>query len=91
MKRLSAYTTNFDSQESRAKPNVDFIKKEFGYEEGDIRAWQERVGFYHDTNEVHQSVVQETLKTLEVAGVLKAPQGGWQMDTFVRQDVGKLV
>ena len=37
LNELSKYVRNFDSEESRAQKNVDFIKEAFGYPEEDIR------------------------------------------------------
>jgi len=37
LNELSEYVRNFDSEESRAQKNVDFIKEAFGYPEEDIK------------------------------------------------------
>lgn len=91
LERLSTYTTAFDSKESRQQANVDFISKHFGYDEQDIRAWQDAVGYYHDTSTIHEKVVRDTLKTLQIAGVVQEPQEGWHMERFANSEVGKVV
>ena len=40
---LTTYVTAFDSEEKRAKENVEFIKEKFGYPEEDINVSSKRL------------------------------------------------
>ena len=40
---LTTYVTAFDSEENRAKENVEFIKEKFGYPEEDINVSGKRL------------------------------------------------
>ena len=40
---LTTYVTAFDSEEKRAKENVEFIKEKFGYPEEDINVSGKRL------------------------------------------------
>lgn len=42
---LTDYVRAFDSDESRAKANIDFIKAKFGYPESDIKASCDSLNF----------------------------------------------
>ncbi len=42
LSKLSTYVASFDSAESRASRNVEFIKSKFGYPEEDIQVSSER-------------------------------------------------
>jgi hypothetical protein len=90
LNKLDSYTSNFDSQQSREGPNVEFIKQHFGYEEADIKDWLKTVG-YAKVPTVSRDVVFETLKTLEIAGVVQAPEDGWSLNTFVDTDIAQVV
>ncbi|KAF9447657.1 periplasmic binding protein-like II [Macrolepiota fuliginosa MF-IS2] len=87
---LTSYVQTFNSQKSRAKNNIDFIKEKFGYPEEDIKAWQETVGYFADCQEVSTKTISDTLSVLEKAGVVKAPEGGFQVSEFVNTSVAKL-
>jgi ABC-type phosphate/phosphonate transport system substrate-binding protein len=87
---LSGYVRAFNSDEKRAKANVDFIETEFGYPRTDIQAWLNTVGYPDNCGSISQKVVVETLNVLEKAGVVKSPEGGFKLDTFVETDVAQL-
>ncbi|KAF7763532.1 hypothetical protein Agabi119p4_8069 [Agaricus bisporus var. burnettii] len=91
LQELSNYVQAFDSQESREKKNIDFIKAKFGYPEEDIIAWQKIVGYPKVCHEVSESTVLNTLSVLEKAGVVKSPEGGFKASQFVNTNVAKLV
>ncbi|KAL1674217.1 hypothetical protein EV122DRAFT_221087 [Schizophyllum commune] len=88
---LTKYVVDFNSDESRATKNVPFIKEKFGYPEEDIKAWMKTVAYPPDCGAVSEKVVKETLSTLEKAGVVKTPEGGFKVETFVNTAVAKLV
>ncbi|KIK62951.1 hypothetical protein GYMLUDRAFT_83972 [Collybiopsis luxurians FD-317 M1] len=87
---LSNYVRAFDSADSRATKNVEFIKSAFGYGEEDIKAWMKTVGYPQDCLEIPKNVIAETLSVLEKAGVVKSPEGGFSVDNFVEPKVVKL-
>lgn len=59
---LNKYVTAFNSAESRAKANVEFIKERFGYPEADIVAWLATVGYPDDITVIKKTVIEETLQ-----------------------------
>jgi hypothetical protein len=61
LERLNPYVRKFDSAESRAGPNVEFIKAKFGYEHEDVVNWLKTVGYPKDVRVVPDSLVLETL------------------------------
>jgi len=87
---LSGYVRSFNSEESRATKNVDFIKAKFGYGEEDIIAWMKTVGYPEDCLAIPKNVIMETLSVLEKAGVVKAPEGGFAVESFIEPKVVKL-
>jgi len=89
---LSTYVRSFDLPESRASPekNLEFIKSKFGYGEEDIEAWMKTVGYPQDCLVIPKNVVEETLSVLEKAGVVKAPEGGFNVNDFIDSKVVKL-
>jgi len=88
--QLTTYVRSFDSQENRARNNIDFIKEKFGYSEEDIKAWLATVGYFSDCQELSSKVITDTLNVLQKAGVVKVPEGGFQVDRFVNTEVAKL-
>ncbi|KAJ3541287.1 hypothetical protein NM688_g6109 [Phlebia brevispora] len=90
LENLSTYVRTFDSEEKRAKDDVEFIKEKFGYPEEDIKAWLKTVGYPSDCSSVSNSVITETLSVLEKAGFIKSPEGGFKVTQFVNEDVAKL-
>jgi hypothetical protein len=88
--KLDSCTSAFDSPANRAGPNIDFIRRQFGYDEVDIKAWLETVA-YAKVPTVSRDVVFETLKTLEVAGVITEPAEGWSLAQFVQTDIARVV
>ncbi|KAI0078744.1 periplasmic binding protein-like II [Panus rudis PR-1116 ss-1] len=88
---LTTYVRKFDSEEKRAKDDVEFIKEKFGYPEEDVKAWLKTVGYPADCATIPKDVIKETLSVLEKAGFIKSPEGGFQVEQFVNQDVVKLV
>ncbi|KAF8825227.1 hypothetical protein HHX47_DHR7000186 [Lentinula edodes] len=59
---LSSYVRSFDSAESRATKNVNFIKSRFGYGEEDIEAWMKTVGYPQDCLTIPKDVLMNTLR-----------------------------
>ncbi|KAI9511851.1 periplasmic binding protein-like II [Russula earlei] len=84
LETLSTYVVAFDAPEKRAGPNVEFIKETFGYPEEDIVAWLKTVGYPKDCSTIPEKIFTDTLTTLEMAGVIKAPER-YQFDvkTFI--------
>ncbi|KAF9048425.1 periplasmic binding protein-like II [Panaeolus papilionaceus] len=87
---LTGFVTKFDSESSRAGPNVAFIEEKFGYPKEDIEAWLKTVGYPKDCGVIPTTVIQETLSVLEKAGVVKQPEGGFEVNNFVNTDVVRL-
>ncbi|KAJ7067058.1 periplasmic binding protein-like II [Mycena amicta] len=90
MAKLSEYVQAFDSAPSRAGPNLEVIKAKFGYAEEDIEAWLKTVAYPQDCLVIPTKVITDTLAVLEKAGVVKAPDGGFNIDDFVHKDLVKL-
>ncbi|KAK7463504.1 hypothetical protein VKT23_006852 [Stygiomarasmius scandens] len=88
---LTTYVTKFDSEESRAKKNIAFIRDKFNYKEEDIQAWLKTVKYPKDCLTIDSKVIKDTLETLEKASVVKAPAGGFKVEDFVNTEVVKLV
>ncbi|GAA5957954.1 hypothetical protein JCM3765_006214 [Sporobolomyces pararoseus] len=90
---LSNLTTSiraFDSTEARSQDSVEFVKKTFGYPEDDVRAWFDQVSYPQgEVKEIEKAMVEKTFKTLEAAGVLSQPEGGWNLEEFVDTSVAK--
>ncbi|KAF9468015.1 hypothetical protein BDZ94DRAFT_1287324 [Collybia nuda] len=91
LETLTKYICTFDSAENRARANIDFIAAKFGYPVGDIEAWLKTVSYPKDCLVVSEKVVMDTLSLLEKAGVVKAPEGGFDVGEFVETNVAKLV
>ncbi|KAF8150659.1 hypothetical protein B0H34DRAFT_665420 [Crassisporium funariophilum] len=87
---LTKFVTSFDSTESRAEKNVPFIEAKFGYPKEDIEAWLKTVSYPQDCSVIPTAVIQDTLSVLEKAGVVKRPEGGFNVDAFVERKVAKL-
>ncbi|KAH7884436.1 periplasmic binding protein-like II [Phlebopus sp. FC_14] len=87
---LSGYVRSFSSAEQRAEPSVEFIKETFGYPEADVRAWLEAVAYPQDCAEIPSTVITDALTVLEKAGVVTAPDGGFDLSQFVDVNVVKL-
>ncbi|KAJ3836991.1 hypothetical protein F5878DRAFT_652807 [Lentinula raphanica] len=88
---LSSHVNAFDSVQSRETKNIEFIRSKFGYKEQDIEAWMNTVGYPQDCLVISKDVVMTTLKTLEKAGVVRSPEGGFAVDDFVELKVAKLI
>ncbi|KAL0954919.1 hypothetical protein HGRIS_003851 [Hohenbuehelia grisea] len=88
---LTTYVRKFDSQESRAQDNVEFIKDKFGYPEADIKAWLDTVAYPPDCAAIPSKVITDALSALEKAGVIKSPEDGFVAENFIDQNVTKLV
>lgn len=87
--RLTESVHEFDSQEARAGPSPEFLQKQFGYPEDDVKAWLETVRYPKGGLEVvEKSTVEMTLKTLEQAGVLEHQE--WDLEKFVDTEVATL-
>ncbi|KAL0573223.1 hypothetical protein V5O48_008743 [Marasmius crinis-equi] len=87
---LTTYVRTFNSGESRANANVEFIKERFGYPEEDVVEWQKTVGYPDDCLAIPREVIAETLRVLEKAGVVEAPKDGFNVNSFVNSDIVKL-
>ncbi|KAJ4477298.1 hypothetical protein J3R30DRAFT_3484379 [Lentinula aciculospora] len=87
---LSGHVCSFDSADSRATKNVDFIKNKFGYGEDDIKAWMKTVGYPQDCLAIPKDVIMNTLSVLDNAGVVKAPERGFTVEQFINPKVVKL-
>lgn len=85
------YIRVFDSETSRSGENINFIKEKFGYPAPDIEAWLRTVGYPQDCLVIKKDIITGTLRVLEEAGVLKAPEGGFSFEQFVETKVAKLV
>ncbi|KAK7033232.1 periplasmic binding protein-like II [Favolaschia claudopus] len=90
MTSLSEYVRAFDSASNREGPNVEVIKTKFGYPEEDIKAWLKTVGYPENCLMIPSEVITNTLSTLEKAGVVKAPEGGFDVQQFITKDVVNL-
>ncbi|KAJ7285121.1 hypothetical protein C8J57DRAFT_1290493 [Mycena rebaudengoi] len=76
---------------SRAPPDtLRVIKDKFGYPLEDIEAWLKTVAYPQDCSEIPRKVITDTLSVLEKAGVVKAPEGGFDVGHFVASDIVKL-
>ncbi|KAF9223759.1 periplasmic binding protein-like II [Gyrodon lividus] len=87
---LSGYVRSFSSAEKRAGPSVEFIKEKFGYPEEDVKDWIYTVAYPEDCTEIPSHVITDTLAVLEKAGVVKAPEGGFDLAQFFDANVIKL-
>jgi len=90
LKSLSGYVWSFSSPEQRAGPSVEFIKEKFGYPEEDVKAWIQTVAYPEDCAEIPSRVLTETLAVLEKAGVVKAPEGDFDLTQFYNASIVKL-
>jgi len=88
--KLSEYVQAFDLPTARAGPNVEVIKAKFGYPEEDIEAWLKTVAYPLDCSSIPKKVITDTLSVLEKAGVVKAPDDGFNVDDFIHKDIVKL-
>ncbi|RDB25954.1 hypothetical protein Hypma_006642 [Hypsizygus marmoreus] len=86
---LTKYIREFDSADSRASKNVDYIKAHFGYSADDIEAWLKTVAYPQDCLVIPEKVITDTLSILEKAGVVKVPEGGFDLEQFVETKVAK--
>jgi len=87
---LTEYVNDFNSEAARASKNVPFIEAHFGYPKQDIEAWLKTVAYPSSCSEIPTKVILDTLAVLEKAGVVKSPEGGFDVDFFVNQSVVKL-
>jgi len=90
LETLTNYAGTFNSAASRAGPNIDYIATNFGYPVEDIKAWLETVSYPEDCSVIPKTVISETLRILEKAGVVEAPEGGFAMEQFVETKIAKL-
>ncbi|KAF7336723.1 Periplasmic binding protein-like II [Mycena venus] len=90
MSGLSGYVRAFNSASNRAGPNVEVIKAKFGYPEQDIEAWLKTVAYPEDCLTIPSEVITNTLSVLEKAGVVKAPDGGFDVAHFIAKDIVNL-
>ncbi|KAG8919143.1 hypothetical protein FRC01_001450 [Tulasnella sp. 417] len=74
---LTSYVNDFDSEASRKVKDVEFIKKQFGYPEEDIKAWLETVGYPTDCTKIDGSMLVRTLSILEATGAIVRPPSGF--------------
>ncbi|KAI0783655.1 periplasmic binding protein-like II [Abortiporus biennis] len=91
LESLSGYVREFDTEEKRQKDDVEFIKEKFGYPEEDIKSWLLTVGYPKDCTEISTDVITATLSTLEKAGFIQAPEGGFSVKNFVNEEVAQLI
>ncbi|PPQ90814.1 hypothetical protein CVT25_012134 [Psilocybe cyanescens] len=87
---LSTFVKQFDSDESRSTKNVAFIEEKFGYPKEDIEAWLKTVKYPQSCSEIPTKVITDTVSVLEKAGVVKQPEGGFDVDVFVNKEVVSL-
>ncbi|KAG6908672.1 hypothetical protein DXG01_003686 [Tephrocybe rancida] len=88
---LTTYVRDFNSPKSRESANVQFIETHFGYPAEDIKAWLQTVAYPESCLQIPEKVITDTLSSvLEKAGVVKAPEGGFSVETFVETAVAKL-
>ncbi|KAH9481584.1 hypothetical protein JR316_0006111 [Psilocybe cubensis] len=87
---LTTFVNGFDSEESRSTKNVAFIEEKFGYPREDIEAWLKTVKYPQSCSEIPTTVISDTLSVLEKAGVVKQPEGGFNVDDFVNKEVVSL-
>jgi len=66
--------------------SIEYIKEKFGYPEEDIKAWLKTVAYPEKCGAIPASVIRDTLSILEQAGVVKSPEGGFDMKLFVDRD-----
>lgn len=62
LEKLTVSVRKFDSVEARAKDDVDFVVKQFGYEEEDVKNWLMTVKYPTDCAKLPKSVVLDTLR-----------------------------
>jgi hypothetical protein len=87
---LTKYVNDFNSEAARASKNVPFIEQHFGYPKQDIEAWLKTVAYPSSCSEIPTKVILDTLAVLEKAGVVKAPEGGFDINFFVSPSIVKL-
>jgi len=88
--RLTSFVRAFDSAENRISADVEFIKKNFGYPEEDVKAWLETVKWTWDTREVRENVIRETISTLARAGVV-SPAASLKASDYADENVCQLI
>lgn len=59
---LETKVREFDSPEKREKDDVDYVMKEFGYPEEDVKAWLSTVGYFHTLEGMDEDMVRSTLR-----------------------------
>ncbi|KAF8169757.1 hypothetical protein BJ912DRAFT_912578 [Pholiota molesta] len=87
---LTKYVIDFDSEKSRASKDVPFIVSKFGYPKEDVEAWLKTVKYPQNCAEIPTKVILDTLGVLEKAGVVKHPEGGFDIDDFVNKGIAHL-
>jgi hypothetical protein len=92
LSNLSASISEFDNPLARSTTSKEFIIKTFGYEVEDVESWLDQVTYpLNGVRVVERSTIEKTLKTLEAAGVLEAPEKGWTIEDFVDTAFAKLI
>ncbi|GAA6062516.1 hypothetical protein JCM10212_001566 [Sporobolomyces blumeae] len=90
LSNLTASIGAFDNADARQARSVEFVQETFGYPEQDVRAWFDQVSYPKGpVKEIEQAMVEKTLRTLEAAGVLVQPEGGWKLEDFVDTSIAK--
>ena len=77
LQSLEAKVQEFDSPEKREKEDVDYIMKEFGYPEEDVKAWLKTVGYFEKLEGMDEEMVRSTLRSV---------QRVWKLDSKPRSD-----
>jgi len=86
LRTLTRYVGDFGSKEARVDASIEYIKEKFGYPEEDIKAWLKTVAYPEKCDAIPAPVIRDTLSILEQAGVVKSPEGGFDMKLFVDRD-----
>ncbi|KIO34388.1 hypothetical protein M407DRAFT_127998 [Tulasnella calospora MUT 4182] len=88
---LTSYVNDFDSEASRKGKDVEFIKKQFGYPEEDIKAWLETVGYPTDCTKIDGSMLVRTFGILEATGAMVRPPSGFDPENFTNVEAVRVV
>ncbi|PVG04359.1 hypothetical protein CPB86DRAFT_778610 [Serendipita vermifera] len=71
----------------KERANVEYIVRNFGYPEEDVKEWMSTVGYPVDVGVVPFQVVVQTLDVLEQAGVVNRPEQGFEPSTFAMGNI----
>lgn len=92
LSNLSASIEAFDTPLARSTSSKEFIIKTFGYRQEDVQSWFDQVTYpAHGVEAVEKNTIEKTLKILQAAGVLEAPEQGWNLDDFVDTSFARLI